>query len=234
MLGFCIFEKIMKTNDLISIGKNTVGNDTILITLIMCLLLVCATKYLFAKNFKTLTNKNEYMNFTDDNTTLFSFIVNAVTVLLISVLLVSYFDINYNNLPNFNFYYLSRIGITFGIISIIMLFRLLIEIVFYKVFYESSSILYFMKSSSYVNAKNVLLLLVICFLFFYTQINKDYLIIIGFILLFLNRIFEIYSIYAKQIHKNKSIWYYNILYLCTLEILPIMVLAKLLIVGKVI
>ena len=115
-----------------------------------------------------------------------------------------------------------------------MLFSLLIEVTFYRVFYESSSVSYFMKSSSFVNAKNVLLLLVICFLFFYTTLNKEYLLIVGFILLFMNRIWEIYHIYTKQISDNKSIWYYNILYLCTLEILPIMVLAKLLIIGKVI
>ena len=78
----------MKTNDLISIGRNTLGNDTVLIVLIVCLLLVCASKYLFAKNFKTLDNKTEYMSFTDDNTTLFSFVVNGITVLLISLLLV--------------------------------------------------------------------------------------------------------------------------------------------------
>ena len=224
----------MKTDDLISIGKNTLGNDTVLIILTVCLLLVCAAKYLFAKNFKTLNNKTEYMSFTDDNTTLFSFIVNGVTVLLISILLVSQFNISYNHFDNFRFNYLSRVGITFSIISIIMLFRLLIEVTFYRVFYESSSVSYFMKSSSFVNAKNVLLLLVICFLFFYTSINKEYLLIVGFILLFMNRIWEIYHIYTKQISNNKSIWYYNILYLCTLEILPIMVLAKLLIIGKVI
>ena len=224
----------MKTDDLISIGKNTLGNDIVLIILTVCLLLVCAAKYLFAKNFKTLNNKTEYMSFTDDNTTLFSFIVNGVTVLLISILLVSYFNISYNHFDNFRFSYLSRVGITFSIISIIMLFRLLIEVTFYRVFYESSSVSYFMKSSSFVNAKNVLLLLVICFLFFYTTLNKEYLLIVGFILLFMNRIWEIYHIYTKQISNNKSIWYYNILYLCTLEILPIMVLAKLLIIGKVI
>ena len=224
----------MKTDDLISIGKNTLGNDTVLIILTVCLLLVCAAKYLFAKNFKTLNNKTEYMSFTDDNTTLFSFIVNGVTVLLISILLVSHFNISYNHFDNFRFNYLSRVGITFSIISIIMLFRLLIEVTFYRVFYESSSVSYFMKSSSFVNAKNVLLLLVICFLFFYTTLNKEYLLIVGFILLFMNRIWEIYHIYTKQISDNKSIWYYNILYLCTLEILPIMVLAKLLIIGKVI
>lgn len=231
---FCIFEKIMKTNDLISIGKNTLGNDTVLIVLVMCLLLVCVSKYLFAKNFKTLDNKTEYMSFTDDNTTLFSFIVNGATVLLISLLLVSYFNISYNHFNNFKFYFLSRVLITFGIISVIMLFRLLIEVTFYRVFYESSTISYFMKSSSFVNAKNVLLLLVICFLFFYTSVNQEYLMIGGFTLLFLNRIWEIYHIYAKQKSDNKSIWYYNILYLCTLEILPIMVLAKLLVIGKVI
>ena len=224
----------MKTDDLISIGKNTLGNDIVLIILTVCLLLVCAAKYLFAKNFKTLNNKTEYMSFTDDNTTLFSFIVNGVTVLLISILLVSYFNISYNHFDNFRFSYLSRVGITFSIISIIMLFRLLIEVTFYRIFYESSSVSYFMKSSSFVNAKNVLLLLVICFLFFYTTLNKEYLLIVGFILLFMNRIWEIYHIYTKQISDNKSIWYYNILYLCTLEILPIMVLAKLLIIGKVI
>jgi len=224
----------MKTNELISIGKNTIGNDTVLIVVVVCLLFVCASKYLFAKNFKTLNNKTEYMSFTDDNTTLFSFIVNGITVLLLSLLMVSYYNISYNYFGNFKFYYLSSVGITFGIISVIMLFKLLIEVTFYRVFYESSSVSFFMKSSSFVNAKNVLLLLIICFLFFYTSITKEYLMMIGFILLFINRLIEVYYIYSKQINNNKSIWYYNILYLCTLEILPIMVLAKLLTIGKVI
>lgn len=224
----------MKTNELISIGKNTIGNDTVLIVVVVCLLFVCASKYLFAKNFKTLNNKTEYMSFTDDNTTLFSFIVNGITVLLLSLLMVSYYNISYNYFGNFKFYYLSSVAITFGIISVIMLFKLLIEVTFYRVFYESSSVSFFMKSSSFVNAKNVLLLLIICFLFFYTSITKEYLMTIGFILLFINRLIEVYYIYSKQINNNKSIWYYNILYLCTLEILPIMVLAKLLTIGKVI
>lgn len=224
----------MKTNELISIGKNTIGNDTVLIVVVVCLLFVCVSKYLFAKNFKTLNNKTEYMSFTDDNTTLFSFIVNGITVLLLSLLMVSYYNISYNYFGDFKFYYLSSVAITFGIISVIMLFKLLIEVTFYRVFYESSSVSFFMKSSSFVNAKNVLLLLVICFLFFYTSIAKEYLMMIGFILLFVNRLIEVYYIYSKQINNNKSIWYYNILYLCTLEILPIMVLAKLLTIGKVI
>jgi len=126
----------MKTNDLISIGKNTLGNDMVLIVLVVCLLLVCGIKYLFAKNFKTLNNKNEYMSFTDDNTTLFSFFVNGITVLLISILLVTYFDVSYEQYFNFKFHYLSTVGITFGIISVMMLFRLLIEVTFYRVFYE--------------------------------------------------------------------------------------------------
>lgn len=224
----------MKTNELISIGKNTIGNDTVLIVVVVCLLFVCASKYLFAKNFKTLNNKTEYMSFTDDNTTLFSFIVNGITVLLLSLLLVSYYNISYNYFSNFKFYYLSSVAITFSIISAIMLFKLLIEVTFYKVFYESSTVSFFMKSSSFVNAKNVLLLLIICFLFFYTGITKEYLMAIGLILLFFNRLLEVYYIYSKQINNNKSIWYYNILYLCTLEILPIMVLTKLLTIGKVI
>ena len=92
----------MKTNELISIGKNTIGNDTVLIVVVVCLLFVCASKYLFAKNFKTLNNKTEYMSFTDDNTTLFSFIVNGITVLLLSLLMVSYYNISYNYFGNFN------------------------------------------------------------------------------------------------------------------------------------
>jgi len=224
----------MKTTDLISIQKNAMSNDTVIIIIVACLLLVCAVKYLFATNYKLLGNKNEYVSFTDDNTTLFSFIVDGIMVLLMSLLLVSYFKIDFGYFPGFQFQYLANLGITFALISVVMLIRLFIEITFYRVFYESSSVGFYMKSSSFVNAKNIVLLLIICFLFFYTTINKDYLIIGGFLLLFLNRVIEIYHIYSKQISNNKSIWYYNILYLCTLEILPFMVLMKLLTIGKVI
>ena len=221
----------MKATELISIAKNTQTNDTISIILVVCLLVVCASKYLFAKNFKTLNNKTEYLSFTDDNTTFFSLIINIMMIVLVSTLVVSHFDVNLIRYP------LSlplRIGACFLLISGIMLIKLFIEMAFFKAFYNDSSISFFMKSSSYVNARNIIILLLCTFLYFYSDLDRNIIMIIWFILLCVNRVWEIYFRYANQITNNKSIWYYNILYLCTLEILPIMVLAKLLIMGKVI
>ena len=89
----------MKAIELISIARNPENNDVVLGVFIICLLVVCATKYLFAKNFKTLKNKTEYLSFTDDNTTVFSFIINILMIILVSVLLVSHFDIKIANYP---------------------------------------------------------------------------------------------------------------------------------------
>ncbi len=221
----------MKAIELISIARNTENNDLVLGIFIVCLLTICATKYLFAKNFKTLKNKTEYLSFTDDNTTFFSFIINILMIVLVSVMLVSHFDINLANyklnLP------LQFLG-CFVVISVVMLIKLVIEMAYFRVFFNESSISFFMKSSSYVNARNVLILLFCGFLYFYSELDSEIIMISWFILLCANRIWEIYFRYSAQITNNKSIWYYNILYLCTLEILPIMVLFKLLLFGKVI
>lgn len=221
----------MKAIELISIARNTENNDIVLGVFIFCLLMVCLTKYLFAKNFKTLKNKTEYLSFTDDNTTVFSFIVNILMVVLISILLVSHFDVQ---ISTFNYSLPIQLIACFIAISAIMLLKLLIEMAYFKVFYHESSISFFMKSSSYVNARNVVILIICGFLYFYSELDADILMIVWFSLLCLNRIWEIYFRYSTQISNNKSIWYYNILYLCTLEILPIMVLSKLLLFGEVI
>ena len=221
----------MKATDLISIARNPETNDIVLIILIVCLLIVCATKYLFAKNFKTLKNKTEYLSFTDDNTTIFSFIINILMIVLVSTLIVTHFDVR---IASYNLSLPLRIFACFVIISAIMMLKLFIEMAYFKVFYKESSISFFMKSSSYVNARNVIILLTSGFLYFYSDLPAEYIMFFWFGVLCINRIWEIYFRYSNQITNNKSIWYYNILYLCTLEILPIMVLAKLLIFGKVI
>lgn len=219
----------MKATELISIAKNTQTNDYILIILVICLLIVCASKYLFAKNFKTLKNKTEYLSFTDDNTTLFSLIINIMMIVLISALLVAHFNVQ---VFNYTLTVPLRIAFCFVLISAVMLIKLIIEMAFFRVFYQDNSISFFMKSSSYVNARNILILIVSCFLYFYSDLDGNIIMLSWFILLCVNRIWEIYFRYSNQISTNKSIWYYNILYLCTLEILPIMVLAKFLIIGK--
>ena len=219
----------MKVSDLISIAKNPVTNDYILGILVGCLLIICISKYLFTKNFNTLKNKTEYLSFTDDNTMVFSFIINIVMVLLASTMLVVHFNIESEH---FSMLLPLRIGLCFVVISMIMLIKLVIEMAYFKVFYQNSSIAFFLKSSSYVHARSVLILLICSFLYFYSDIEGNIIMLIWFILLCTNRIWELYFRYSVQITTNKSIWYYNILYLCTLEILPIMVLAKLLIIGK--
>ena len=219
----------MKATELISIARNSQANDHVLIILIICLLLVCACKYLFAKNFKTLGNKTEYLSFTDDNTTIFSFIINILMVVLISTMIVAHFNVSIFslklNIP-------LQILACFAIISVIMLVKLIIEMAYFRVFYQDSSLAFFMKSSSYVNARNVLILLICAFIYFYSDLDKNIIIISWFVLLCINRVWEIFFRYSNQITTNKSIWYYNILYLCTLEILPILVLSKLIIIGK--
>ena len=219
----------MKATELISIARNSQTNDHVLIILMVSLLFVCASKYLFAKNFKTLGNKTEYLSFTDDNTTIFSFVINILMVVLISTMVVAHFNVS---LFDLKFSVPLQILACFSIISIIMLLKLVIEMAYFRVFYQDSSLSFFMKSSSFVNARNILILLISAFLYFYSGIDKDIIIISWFVLLCINRIWEIFFRYSNQITTNKSIWYYNILYLCTLEILPILVLAKLIIIGK--
>lgn len=215
----------MKAEQLILIGRESPHNDMVLYVVVACMLILCASKYLFAKNVNTLMNKSEYLSFTDDNTTLFSFIINVMMVALASLMLVSYFNVTFFD---FQLTYLAKVGVTFGLISGVMLFKLMIEMAYYKAFYNAGSMSYFMKSSSYVNARNILILLLSVLFFYYTDLKEEYIMIFWFILLVINRIWEIVFRYTMQNVNNKSIWYYNILYLCTLEILPILVLAKLL------
>ncbi len=220
----------MNILSLIPIAREAPTADWIFFVLMGCLLMVCICSLLFTKNVYTLHNRTEYMSYTDNNTFLFSMLINVLNLVLFSLLIVSYFHISFSAFQT----PFTGFSIVLGIISAVMLVKVCLEILFHKAFYAEQDFKFFINSSSYINARNVLVLLSLSFLFFYSPIPKTYIVLLAGILLIVNRLWELFYRYFTQKNNISQIWYHNILYLCTLEILPVLVLIKLLYTGKVI
>ncbi|WP_288763555.1 DUF4271 domain-containing protein [uncultured Weeksella sp.] len=221
----------MQLVDLIPIARFAPTPDWVLYVLVGCMLMICAVKFLFASNFHALSNRNEYMNFADDNTFVFSMVINVLNVVLITLLIINFFDINFSQDIQHSF---TKFLIVLGVVTGVMFVKVILELFYHNAFYEEQDFRFFFNSSSYVNARNVLVLMVLSFLFFYSSIPKVYIMLSATIFLVINRLWELFYRYVSQKNNFSKIWYHNILYLCTLEILPILVLIKLLFTGKVI
>lgn len=215
--------------ELTPIARFTPTPDWVLYTLMGCIAMICVGKLLFASKFKALTNRIEYLSLQDENV-VFGFLVYLLTLVLSTLMVVHFFDVNLFQVSR----PFAKFWLVFGLIAVIMLVKTAMEIAYNKAFYAEEEFNNFFGNSSYINARNVLALLIICFLFFYSPINKGYIIIASAIILIANRLWELYNRYFSTAGNFSENWYHNILYLCTLEILPIMVLIKLLLMGKVI
>ena len=217
--------------ELTPIARFSPTPDWVLYTLLGCLGMICLGKLLFTAKFRSLTNRVEYMSFADESPVIFSVLIYFLALVLSALMVVDYFG----NLTNTGFDEpFTKFILVFGLIGGVMFLKTLLELAYFNAFYAEVDLKNFFGDASFINARNVLGLLILAFLFFYSPINKTYILIAGAILLVFNRLWELYYRYFTAKNDFSQNWYHNILYLCTLEILPIMVLIKIILLGKVI
>ncbi|WP_442784932.1 DUF4271 domain-containing protein [Chryseobacterium sp. MYb264] len=157
-------------------------------------------------------------------------ITSCVTALTISVLLSQYIPIVPKFVSDLHLfgYKLNKFGFTFIAVVAFYLIKSGLGFLFYQsigdgrkwsVFYFTSTKFYFVIS---------FLLIILCVTHYYFPIDRNemflyYLYFAGFVFIF--------KIFFYLFHKNKILpekWYYKFLYICTLQIAPLMLLWKLL------
>ncbi|WP_228455551.1 DUF4271 domain-containing protein [Chryseobacterium potabilaquae] len=125
-------------------------------------------------------------------------------------------------------YHINKIGYTLVVIVFFYLTRSALSFLFYQsigdgrkwpVFYFTSTKFYFIQS---------FLLIMVCIIHYYFAIDRSKIFtyyLLSFVFVF------IFKIFFYLFHKNNILpekWYYKILYICTLQIAPILLLWKLL------
>lgn len=157
-------------------------------------------------------------------------IVSVVFSLLLSVLISQYIPIVPQLLSNYQLlgWEINKFGYTLGAIAIFYLLRSLFSFVFYMSINENKrwNLLLFVSTKFYFVYSIVLM--VACVVHYYFDIDSQ--IALRYYWVFFVFAF-VFKILFYLFNKNEILpqnWYYKILYICTLQIIPFVVLWKML------
>ena len=205
------------------------NNDWVVFILIGCLFL-----YIFMMNvIEREANLKDFLlqKYYDSSNNLPSWIITSlVTALSLSVLISQYVPIVPKYVTDFQpfGYQLNKIGYTAIIISLFYSFRTALGFLFYQaigdgkkwsIFYFTSTKFHFILSA---------LLIILCITHYYFPIDRNSAFI--YYIYFFSFVF-IFKVFFYLFHRNNILpqkWYYKFLYICTLQIAPLLMLWKLL------
>lgn len=200
------------------VARNIDDYSWVFIMLLCVLLLIGGSRFVFQKKFNALWNLNNFKD-VQDNTIPFSFFINIVLSVLIGLILSPFTQ------PLFN------IGTWTDFSHLIVIILIIIAYITLRFLLDGFISLILGLEDEYKTTTNiktffriftVLFLLLLNFALYYSTINKTNILYIALGVMVLTLILE----YFQQINKsrNKAIYgsYYFILYLCVLEILPIL------------
>lgn len=196
--------------------------DWVVFVLVFTLLVIVVGRLLFANNFQALGNLERFVE-VNDNQGIFSLSFQIVFAVLGGALLVPYLISDYD----FVFYTptLKMLGMA-GIILLFFLFRYLFQFLGIFAFKIPLDQNLSFRSSSYYRVYSVIVLWIAVLLYYFSDWQKLSILLIAAVILLIIRGLQIVYKYRNQQDQQTKIWYYNILYLCALEILPLLVLFK--------
>ncbi len=154
--------------------------------------------------------------------------ISAGYIVVLSVLFSQYIPLVPSVVLDFdiNGFVLNKIGVMLGVLLLFYFVKSILTALFYKSIGQVQKylVLGFVAQKFYFVQS--LLLVVLCIIHYYFSINRReffvYYLILMVLLLVAKIIFYIF-------HKNKPLpeeWYYKILYICTLQILPLLAVWK--------
>jgi hypothetical protein len=205
------------------------NNDWVILILLGCIFL-----YLFMMNvIEREANLKDFLlqKYFDASNNLPSWVITScVTVLTLSVLISQYIPIVPKYIADLQIlgYQLNK----FGFCLIAIVFFYLIKSTLGFLFFQSIgdgkrwSIFYFTSTKFYFILSFLLIILCVTHYYFPIDRNKMFL----YYLIFFSFVF-IFKVFFYLFHKNNILpekWYYKFLYICTLQIAPLLVLWKLL------
>lgn len=196
--------------------------EWVLYILILSMALIVVGRILFNNIFEELFRFEKFQEI-NDNQGLFGIMLQVVFALLISSLSLGYLLSDYDYI--FHTPIIKVLAVTVVLLLFFSLRTLLGRVGAFAlgVAYDAS---YNLKTFNIFRAYAVGVLWMGTLLFYFSNMHKPTLLIILAGLLLFIRVQTYIYLYKTQTDKQTRFWYYIILYLCTLEILPIMVVFK--------
>lgn len=210
----------------IFVERPTESLDWVIYILVGSLLVIAISRILFANNVESL-KKIERFQEVNDNQGPFAFVCQLLFSVLVSTLIMNYLTNEYNFI--FHTPILKVLAVSFIILLVFALRNLLGMIAAYAmgISFDQN---FNLKTSNFYHAYAVGVLWIAVLLFYFSGIPYKIPLLIGTgIILIIIRGLQYAYKFQNQNDKQSKIWYYNILYLCALEILPLLVLFKFLI-----
>lgn len=223
MLCFCIFAKIMIVLTSMIFAERPFENlNWVIIVLVITMLILVISKAVFSNNFYAIGSLERFVE-VNDNQQIFSLINQFLFAVLLGTLCVPYLIEDYDYI-----FYLPIVkAVSLAVILLLFfwaksLFAALGAYAF-KLSYNNTVNF---RVASYYRFYSVAVLWLAVLLFYFSDVSRLIIFLICLIILVLLRVLNFtYRIKNQQEQISKN-WYYNILYLCALEILPLLVLYK--------
>ncbi|SDL54472.1 MULTISPECIES: DUF4271 domain-containing protein [Chryseobacterium] len=205
------------------------NNDWVVFTLIVCIFL-----YIFMMNVvERDANLKDFLlqKYYDASNNLPSWIITSiVTALCMSVLISQYIPFVPKYIADIQpfGYQLNKIGYTVIIVSLFYITRAVLGYLFYQSIGDGKkwSIFYFTSTKFYFIFSILLIILCIAHYYFPIDRNEAFVYYLGFFCFTF-----IFKVFFYLFHRNNILpqkWYYKFLYICTLQMAPILMLWKLL------
>lgn len=197
--------------------------DWVIYILIATMFVIIISRVLFSNNFESLSKIEKYQE-VNDNQGPFAFICQILFAVLVSTLTMNYLTKEYDFIFHTPVFKVLAVAV---IILLVYGIRNLMGIIAAYAMGISFDQNFNLKTSNYYRAYSVGVLWLSVLLFYFSGIPQKMVILVvtGIILVFI-RILQYAYKFQNQSEKQSKIWYYNILYLCALEILPLLVMFK--------
>jgi hypothetical protein len=224
---------LLKTNTLKSKPINTFSNDWILFILLIGFLLYAWTHFFSSKRLKQLFNApftNRALNQLTRDGDIFKerISIPLIIIFLLSISLfifnIGHYLINFKSLDLYNLIFFTKI---LGVISLLLLIKSFITRFIGNLFKNSVATSAYLLNSLIFNIITGLILLPVnVFLAFSNPVFSRVLIILSLIMLLIFNVIRFGRYIIIGVSYSKFSKFYLFLYLCTLEILPILILIK--------
>lgn len=196
--------------------------DWVIGILVLTLVFIAIGRVLFSNNYEALTNIDRFQEI-NDNQALFGLVFQISFAVLSGAILIDYVGADYDfvlNTPT-----IKLVTIAFFILLFFGIRFVLGSTAAYA-FGITQDRNFNMKATNYFRVFSVGLLWLAVLLLYFSEILKPIILVATIVGLAIIRFLTYRYLFNNQPDKQTKIWYYNILYLCALEILPLLVLLK--------
>lgn len=202
-----------------AITRNFIDQSWVFILLLAVILILGVSRILFQRNYASLRSLAVFQD-NQENFFPFAFMTHVVLIVLIGLILLPFIDISTDFLSENNVINL------FGILVFWFLFRFFINLLLIYLLQMKDYFREIINTQVYFRFFAVFILLLAVLLLYYSSISNQIILVVSLASIGLMLVLE----YVFQWRKIGSGWishsYYFILYLCMLEILPILYIFK--------